>query len=716
MVRFFQLSLALRAAFLFSACMRTNFLYCSVAAVLIHSWKRAGEGMKGAALFKDGVAPGDVIQGALGDCWLLGAMSVLAVRDTLLHQLFKAAYPAQGIYVLQFFKGGAWQEVIIDDLIPCGVDGTPAYARCSDPSELWVQLLEKAYAKVHGCYEALDGGSVAEALADLSGGLSEKLSLGGERAEDCSNDALWKLLCLCKEEAWLMGAALSGEGFETEGDNGEGLLWNHAYGLMGVEIMADGTQLVHLRNPWGQCEWTGDWSDHSERWTPAVRKMLGYTPSDDGSFYMSWADFTTRFNKVYVCRLYKDDIGDKWHEIQQFGRWEGDTAGGCTNFPTWPGNPQYIVTTQVPDTQLFISLQQPDLRLEGQATYDCSIGFYLMKHDDAKRRKRAISSNDEIVFRSVFTPGRDVAAEVTLEPHATYVIIPCTFDAGRVSDFLLSIFCEHSISFNAVQDEQKVIAKAAWKEDSAGGCMNTWRWRLNPQILLESPVGQHVTLSLVQDINPPFFAGFYGVLLPESSAQSPTRRTLEADPDDVITKVTFTNAPSVSTSLEVAAGRKYALIPCTFDVGQEASFEMQAFALEPVSLRLIQPEQDWKRVEISSAWTEGCAGGCKNNASWSQNPRLHLQVSEPTQLTVVLAQDSTELCAGMYLGATEEALTSNTFTAKSAFIPADSVSLSCQLSAQDDPFILLPCTFEANQFASFKLLIFSDITVKVSLH
>ena len=29
--------------------------------------------------------------------------------------------------------------------------------------------------------------------------------------------------------------------------------------------------LVQLRNPWGNFEWQGDWSDHSDLWTPTLR-------------------------------------------------------------------------------------------------------------------------------------------------------------------------------------------------------------------------------------------------------------------------------------------------------------------------------------------------------------------------------------------------------------------------------------------------------------
>ena len=43
--------------------------------------------------------------------------------------------------------------------------------------ELWVSLLEKAYAKLHGSYFALDDGSLTDALVDLTGGVVTKLKL-----------------------------------------------------------------------------------------------------------------------------------------------------------------------------------------------------------------------------------------------------------------------------------------------------------------------------------------------------------------------------------------------------------------------------------------------------------------------------------------------------------------------------------------------------------
>jgi calpain-15 len=65
-------------------------------------------------------------------------------------------------------KNGVWNDLTIDDYMPCHLDGPPLFTR-SHGNELWVLLLEKAYAKLHGSFENIKKGHPNEALQDFTG-------------------------------------------------------------------------------------------------------------------------------------------------------------------------------------------------------------------------------------------------------------------------------------------------------------------------------------------------------------------------------------------------------------------------------------------------------------------------------------------------------------------------------------------------------------------
>ena len=70
---------------------------------------------------------------------------------------------------------GQWCDVVIDDKLPVDEHGRLIYGHNNEEkNEMFVPLLEKAYAKLYGNYDALDGGNSVDALIDMTGGNSTK--------------------------------------------------------------------------------------------------------------------------------------------------------------------------------------------------------------------------------------------------------------------------------------------------------------------------------------------------------------------------------------------------------------------------------------------------------------------------------------------------------------------------------------------------------------
>ena len=47
-----------------------------------------------------------------------------------------------------------------------------------------------------------------------------------------------------------------------------------------------------------------------------MRQELDVKDENDGVFYMSFDDFCANMNRIYVARLYEDDVGEKWQRVK----------------------------------------------------------------------------------------------------------------------------------------------------------------------------------------------------------------------------------------------------------------------------------------------------------------------------------------------------------------------------------------------------------------
>ena len=102
---------------------------------------------------------------------------------------------------------------------------------------------------------------------------------------------------------------------EYGGPNADhGIVAGHAYSVIACRSYKH-IKLLQVRNPWGEFEWGGAWSDNSPEWTEEYIQVFKPTfDSRDGTFWICYEDFFKYFNSITVCKV------ANWNELRLRGK------------------------------------------------------------------------------------------------------------------------------------------------------------------------------------------------------------------------------------------------------------------------------------------------------------------------------------------------------------------------------------------------------------
>lgn len=142
-----------------------------------------------------------MIQGETSNCWFMAALTAISVNPDLVERLCVEKNEQHGVYGFVFFRDGEWTHVVVDDRLFLRVGdggqlciakeerdsnsndlklvkfkasgaydsenlrealqkgGEALFFARSTKSETWIPLIEKAYAKAHGDYQAIGDGA-----------------------------------------------------------------------------------------------------------------------------------------------------------------------------------------------------------------------------------------------------------------------------------------------------------------------------------------------------------------------------------------------------------------------------------------------------------------------------------------------------------------------------------------------------------------------------
>ena len=291
-------------------------------------WKRESEMTDFPDIFpKSGILAQDIVNGKYTNENFLSAIGALAEFPNIIKNLFISEKKNKnGIFGLRICKDGFLQEIVIDDYFPVNKeDNTYCFTHSKDDC-LWVQIIEKAYAKAYGSYELLKNKGVEGILKDLS--YAPVLVL------DSLSTDLAQNLTLANDNKWIIMASAGDTDASLNLLKELELKPNFAYEILEVfkletedldrlnnfqstDNNIENFQIIlKIRNIWGKIEWLGDWSNSYKFWNDDLKRKMKFEENDEQSFYMNLRDFKHHFCKVKICK-YLDNFNYKSIKIRQ---------------------------------------------------------------------------------------------------------------------------------------------------------------------------------------------------------------------------------------------------------------------------------------------------------------------------------------------------------------------------------------------------------------
>ena len=283
-------------------------------------------------------------RGIMKDRYFLGAFLMLFRRreefftDLILDPQHIKENINAGFIGFTFFINGEWVNVTIDTTIPRHGDEI-SLSNTETANAFWMCLFEKAYAKIFKTYTVLEMKGVKDFLVDFTGGWSKLTEFTNNKEmgfDENKKKSLFEEIQKALEIKSLVGCMKYDETKEKEdleddkseeGCEDEAIVPNCMYNILDARE-DNGIKLIYLVNYWPKGKWTSSYSVEDETWeaNKALAERLDYQVSQsDGTFWMSFDDWLTYFNRIYYCRIFPEN----WSQMVIPGKWTAITSGGA---------------------------------------------------------------------------------------------------------------------------------------------------------------------------------------------------------------------------------------------------------------------------------------------------------------------------------------------------------------------------------------------------
>ncbi|ORC89345.1 calpain cysteine peptidase [Trypanosoma theileri] len=579
--------------------------------------------------------------------WFASVAYAISTKPRFLRMITIGYEMIDGFAQFRFFKDGKWIVVTIDDYLP--FDNTTELCMGhpeSDKADFFFPLLEKAYAKAHRCYEALERKVTPElstvevmcqGIMDLSGCITVNYMLSpSNQLHHKEQERLWMKVKTAVKPDVLITLLLRSDSNGASERCSLGILSDHLYPILDARFV-EGQRLVKLCH-WrqsGEINWSGKWRANSPKWTDTLREILEFKEDDKETFWLSFDEVLFYFTDIIMTAGTENN---SW-VLSDFS----DCPKGCES--RLVGGSQFTLELgefppDMKSTQILIGLHQLDPRAKilrdknALATYRTAIGLAVIATKDNTIILKKVKEN-EVIKRVEPCKCRDTLCPLTVDLENVSGKKRITLIAFKEdpkapnATFLLSAWSEHcTVKIIPVEPDKRTSVSGEWPSEYPVGNPSSLFWRDCPQYFIFPSETTEVTLSLHQEVPVNELPKSIGFTVHRATT---CRSFLEYDPDSVVLLVHAEVLPSITGSVRLLGmkerrGMPYIIVPFSSDATPGGKFRIEAIANRSLKLCSIDPKLDWHREKrsVSFSLLDGSVGGSPRFSSWRSSPQFAL--------------------------------------------------------------------------------------------
>ncbi|CCW71840.1 unnamed protein product [Phytomonas sp. Hart1] len=595
--------------------------------------------------------------------WFASVLYAISAKPHWLAHIFLEYNKKAGFARFLFFKLNEWVHVLVDDYLPVDAAGALCLGHSVNVADMFYPLAEKAYAKLHRCYQVLEpqvspGLSfkdlIVQGLRDVSSGYCEVHSLGhGIESEPLSRnqkDNLWRMFKDSMNSKVLLALMLDSQTSKASEKKSVGILLDHLYTVTDARFI-EKQRLVKVRN-WCDDEntrWKGKWGPHSPLWTETLLHALEYN-HDLVEFWISFDEVLFYFSDLFhveqhasVCSISgvlwgsgKEKNGravgtDMQLRFPQFAMQISNVPSGCHTLDIVAGVHQA-------DARLSITRDQ-----NAKAEYKNAFGLAALNTEDNGRFVKNFEAS-ETISMSVPSRSRDVFIKFNLDATAivkqtqfiTLMVLQDIENTVDIPYYITARSSQACVSITPVSRDSTINVKGKWAGATAGGLPQASTWRNNPQFFLYPSETMELTISLIlvsstiNDGDNPYGSRPPSIGFTVHNTRD-CRSFLHFEPETVVFSVPADEKLCVLGTVTLSGmkerrGMPYVIVPYCSNQELVGHFTLEVLSNRKVSLMPIDSRLDWSRcvnmVHVDALY--GNAGGSPKFPSWRWSPQLIL--------------------------------------------------------------------------------------------